>query len=270
MRTWLALLALGLLAALAYRWLWRPVVTPGGKHVVREIRPETPTVTTLVLQPRAHARTGRVTPTLHFVPGQFAWLRMRPWMTAQDHPFTIASGAHTPTRVEFTIRHRGDFTHALRQLRPGDPVWLDGPHGRFSVDLHPSTGLVMIAGGVGITPMISMLRTLAHRHDQRPHRLLVVARTIDDLLFRGELHQLTTQLDLTIVELLRHPPPDWTGATGDLTDTLLTNLLPDTPHHDQLDYYLCGPPRLITEALTLLHRLNIPRTHIHTERFNLV
>jgi predicted ferric reductase len=221
MRAWLALLALGLLGVLAYRWLWRPLWAPGTNYVVCEIRPETPTVSTLVLQRSGHPhRPARR--TLQFAPGQFAWLRIRPAITAQDHPFTIASGAHTPTQPEFTIRHHGDFTHALRRLHPGDPVWLDGPHGRFSVDLHPSTGLVMIAGGVGITPMISMLRTLAHRHDRRPHRLLVIARTPDELLFRDELHHLTTQLDLTIVELLRQPPPGWTGATGDITPTLLT------------------------------------------------
>jgi ferredoxin-NADP reductase len=128
----------------------------------------------------------------------------------------------------------------------------------------------MIAGGVGITPMISMLRTLAHRHDPRPHQLIVIARTLDDLLFRAELHQLTTRLDLTIIELLRQPPPHWTGTSGTVNEALLTTLLPDTPRRDQLDYYICGPPTLVTDVLTALNRLHIPPTQIHTERFNLI
>jgi 3-phenylpropionate/trans-cinnamate dioxygenase ferredoxin reductase subunit len=269
MGVWLALLALGLLGVLTYRWLWRPIFAADAQHVVREIRSETTTVSTLVLEPRGHPhRPGRR--TLEFAPGQFIWLRMRCSITAQDHPFTIASSPHTPTRTELTIRHTGDFTRALRQLRPGDPVWLDGPHGRFSVDLHPSTGLVMIAGGVGITPMISMLRTLAHRRDRRPHRLVVIAGSIDELLFRAELDQLTTRLDLIVVELLRKPPPGWTGASGAVNETLLSTLLPNTVPHDQLDYYLCGPPTLITDVLTVLHRLNVPPTRIHTERFDLI
>jgi len=268
-RTWLTFLALGLLGVLSYRWLWRPVLAPGVKYVVREIRPETPIISTLVVEPRAHPyRPGRR--TLHFAPGQFAWMRVHPSITAQEHPFTIASSAHTPAHTEFTIRHRGDFTHALRRLRPGDPVWLDGPHGCLSVDLHPSIGLVMIAGGVGITPMISMLRTLAHRHDRRPHRLLVVARTLEELLFRDELDQLTTRLNLHIIELLRQPPPGWTGACGNVTETLLTTLLPDTLRRDQLDYYLCGPPTLVTDVRSLLNRLNVPPAQIHTERFDLL
>ena len=73
---------------------------------------------------------------------------------------------------------------------------------------------MLVAGGVGITPMMSMLRTLADRGDRRPHRLVMVARTADELLFRDELGQLKERLDLTVVELLRQPPQGWTGATG--------------------------------------------------------
>ncbi|MGH3976317.1 MAG: ferric reductase-like transmembrane domain-containing protein, partial [Pseudonocardiaceae bacterium] len=176
MRAWLTVLALGLLGVLAYRWVWRPVFGSRSEYVVREVRRETPTVSTLVLEPRRdpHRRGYRA---LEFAPGQFAWLRLNPSIRAEEHPFTIASSAHVGMWAEFTIRHTGDFTRALGQLRPGSSVWVDGPHGAFSVDLKPSTGLVMIAGGVGITPMMSMLRTLAHRRDQRPHRLVVVART---------------------------------------------------------------------------------------------
>jgi predicted ferric reductase len=95
MRAWLALLALGLLAALVYQWLWRPVLALRAKHVVCEIRPESPTVTTLVHQPRAQP-SWRGRRTLRFAPGQFAWLRVRPWMTAQDHPFHHRLGRPHP------------------------------------------------------------------------------------------------------------------------------------------------------------------------------
>ncbi|MGH8938861.1 MAG: hypothetical protein ACRDV2_05875, partial [Actinomycetes bacterium] len=196
--------------------------------------------------------------------------RLHPSIRAQEHPFTIASSAYSGAWTEFTIRHRGDFTHTLSQLPPGSPVWVDGPHGAFSVDLKPTTGLVMIAGGVGIAPMMSMLRTLAHRHDRRPHRLIVVARTTDDLLFRAELTTLQQHLDLTIIELLRQPPPDWTGATGTIDEHLLTTLLPGKFRRNQLDYFLCGPPTLIHHTLTILDHLAIPHPRIHTEQFDLV
>ncbi len=269
MRALFTVLAVAALGVLGYRWLWLPIYGPRREYVVRELRPETSTVSTLVLEPRrdGHRRGYR---TLEFAPGQFAWLRLNPSIGAQEHPFTIASSAHLGLWTEFTIRHSGDFTSELRRLQPGSPVWVDGPHGAFTLDLRRCTGLVMIAGGVGITPMMSMLRTLAHRRDRRPHRLVVVARTLDELLFRAELSQLQQKLDLTVIELLRQPPPSWTGASGAVDEDLLTALLPGTFRRNQLDYYLCGPPAMVTDVLTVLDGLDVPQPRIHTEQFDLV
>ncbi|HEY6424747.1 MAG TPA: ferredoxin reductase family protein [Pseudonocardiaceae bacterium] len=269
MRAWFAVLAVGVLGVLGYRWLWRPVFGARSEYVVRTVRPESPTVSTLVLEPRRDRHhLGRR--NLIFAPGQFAWLRLNPSIRAEEHPFTIASGAHPGECAEFTIRHTGDFTRALRALRPGSPVWLDGPHGAFGGSLRRSTGLVMIAGGVGITPMMSMLRTLAQRRDRRPHRLVVVARTAEDLLFRAELAQLKQRLNLTVVEMLRQPHPGWTGATGDIDERLLTGLLPGEFRRNQLDYFLCGPPALVAAALAVLDELEVPLPRIHTEQFDMV
>jgi predicted ferric reductase len=269
MRALLVVLAVGVLGVLGYRWLWRPVFGAGRQYVVREVRPESSTVSTLVLQPR-RSGSRRNCRALEFAPGQFAWLRLNPSIRAQEHPFTISSSAHLGLWTEFTIRHSGDFTSALRLLRPGSPVWVDGPHGAFTLDLRRTTGLVMIAGGVGITPMMSMLRTLAHRRDQRPHRLLVVAGTVDELLFRGELRQLQQRMDLTVVEVLRRPPPSWIGAAGSIDERLLTALLPGKFRRNQLDYFLCGPTAMLIDVLTVLDRLDVPQPRIHTEQFDLV
>jgi predicted ferric reductase len=269
MRALFIVLAVAALGVLGYRWLWLPVFGPRREYVVRELRPETSTVSTLVLEPRRDRRQCGYR-TLAFAPGQFAWIRLNPSIGAQEHPFTIASSAHVGLWTEFTIRHTGDFTNELRQLRPGSPVWVDGPHGAFTLDLRRCTGLVMIAGGVGITPMMSMLRTLAHRRDRRPHRLVVVARTLDDLLFRAELSELQQRLDLTVIELLRAPPPSWTGASGAVDEELLTALLPGAFRRNQLDYYLCGPPAMVTDVLTVLDGLDVPPPRIHTEQFDLV
>jgi len=269
MRSLFTALALSLLGVLGHRWLWLPAFGPRRQYVIREVRPETSTVSTLVLEPRRDGPRRRYR-TLEFAPGQFAWLRLNPSIGAQEHPFTIASSAHLGLWTEFTIRHSGDFTNELRQLRPGSPVWVDGPHGAFTLDLRRCTGLVMIAGGVGITPMMSMLRTLAHRRDRRPHRLVVVARTLDELLFRAELSELQQRLDLTVIELLRKPPPSWTGASGAVDEDLLTTLLPGAFRRNQLDYYLCGPPAMVTDVLTVLDGLDVPQPRIHTEQFDLV
>ena len=79
----------------------------------------------------------------------------------------------------------------------------------------------MIAGGVGITPMMSMVRAAADRRDPRPHRLVVVARNHEDLLFRDELGWLREELDLEVTEVLRRPHPGWEGHTGEINVGLL-------------------------------------------------
>jgi ferredoxin-NADP reductase len=170
--------------------------------------------------------------------------------------------------VEFTIRHAGDFTRAIDRLRPGQPVWLDGPHGSFTSDVDTCEGVVMIAGGVGITPMMSMVRAAADRGDTRPHRLVVVARSSQDLLFRSELGYLREELDLEVTEVLRRPHPGWVGHTGEINVGLLSAVLGSGLDHT-LDYFLCGPPGLVADTLAALEALGVPPARIHTEQFDM-
>ncbi|NMH81221.1 ferredoxin reductase family protein [Pseudonocardia xinjiangensis] len=263
----------GMLAALVvgifgYRWAWRPMFDPSTEFLVREVRRENATVSTLVLEPRRRRYGGPPT-TWAFAPGQFAWIRLERSVAAEEHPFTIASSAHLDT-TEFTIRHTGDFTRALRRLPPGSPVWVDGPHGAFTNDVGAGAGFVMIAGGVGITPMMSMLRTAAHRGDPRPYRLVVVASSPEDLLFRDELAELRFQLDLVVTEVLRRPHDGWDGHTGDIGPDLLSMVLPNTEHPDDLDYFICGPPALVTDAMSALDPLGVTPARVHTEQFDFV
>ncbi|OLL76532.1 putative oxidoreductase [Pseudonocardia sp. Ae168_Ps1] len=254
----LAGLGLLLIAVLVLRWGMRAAA---GEFRVHVVRPESTTVSTLVL-----ARRGRHTGPW-FRPGQFAWLRLER-MSVEEHPFTIASSATDGGRIEFTVRHTGDFASRLRDLRRGDPVWVDGPYGSFTPDAVPSTGLVLIAGGVGITPMMSMLRTAADRGDPRPYRLVVHARDRADLLFRSELAYLRTMLDLQVTEVLRRPAPDWGGATGPIDTALLAAVLTDIDdERRRLDYFICGRPQLVTDVLTTLSTLGVPEDRVHTEQF---
>jgi predicted ferric reductase len=269
MRIWFAAITASLVVVLLLRWVLRPLLAGRAGFRVGEIRRESADVSTLVLMPTR----GRLFPRrrqLDFAPGQFAWLRLRRWGLFTDHPFTIASGARTDGRVEFTVRHLGDYTRTLGRLSPGARVFLDGPHGSFSVDHTRATGLVLLAGGVGITPMMSMLRTLADRGDRRPHRLLVSGRSPDDLLFIDELADLQERLHLTVVPTLTQPHPGWTGPTGRIDATMLTTVLPGPFRRNQLDYFLCGSAPFVNGVATVLDEIGIPQQRVHTEQFDLV
>jgi predicted ferric reductase len=260
------LLVLLLAVVFGHRWVWRRLFDPSTEFVVRDIRRENPTVSTLVLEPCS--RSGGPATTWAFAPGQFAWIRLGRSAMAEEHPFTIASSAHSDA-TEFTIRHTGDFTRALRRLPIGATVWVDGPHGAFTNDVETSAGFVMIAGGVGITPMMSMLRTAAHRCDPRPYRLVVVASAPEDLLFRAELAQLRRIVDLEVTEVLRRPVEGWSGPTGDINAELLSAVLGGTPPRAEVDYFICGPPALVTDALGALDLLGAAPDRIYTEQFDM-
>lgn len=256
MRWVLVALAVVLAAGLAHRVL---SARRSSEHVVREVRLDSDSVCTLVLDPRGAP--------LRFAPGQFAWLRLAKG-GGEEHPFTIASSA-AGGGCAFTVRSTGDFGTVLRTLPPGTPVWVDGPYGSCSLDLlpQPASGVAMIAAGVGITPMLSMVRTLADRHDPRPLLLVRAAGEPRELLFRHELGHLARRLDLTVVEVVRSPPPSWTGPGGDVGTPLLRSVLPHAGQRSALDYFVCGPPGFVTAVTRSLLELGVPEHRIHIEQF---
>jgi len=253
MRVCLMVLAGALLAVLSHRWVWRPLFSRQGAYVVYGVRREGPSVSTLVLAP-VHLRRGG----MRFDPGQFVWLRLkRAVVGTEEHPFTIASSANVTGRLELTVRDQGDFSHRVAALRQGQKVWLDGPHGSFTAEEDRGVaGLVLVAGGVGITPMMSMLRTLAERGDTRAHRLVLAERGSEPL-FADELEVLSRRLDLEI-----------TRTAGRRVDmALLGEVLPAGPQREHLDYFVCGPPSLLAGTLAGLEQLAVPAARIHTEQF---
>ena len=263
--TWFTVLAAFMVLLTVYRWVWRPLRARRNRYVVDEVRVESNSAVTVVLHPVGH-------PGIRFRPGQFAWLKIgdSPFVF-EEHPFTIASAATRPWRKEFTVKALGDFSEILAGLKPGRTVHLDGPHGTFTLDGLPSKGFVFLAGGVGVTPMLSMLRTLADRHDRRPVVLIVAGRTADDLLHRADSEHLDQRLDLHLVEVLEEPPQEWGGEIGWLNEQILDQALPGHPDRADLDYFICGPGPMVAASSRILHdEWDIPSRRIHTELFDVV
>jgi predicted ferric reductase len=253
-----------LLAGLAVRrWIWLPMRAGKLAYVVQSVRAVPGDGVTLVIQADGH-------PGLLFEAGQFVWLKIgsTPFVF-EEHPFSVASSAEHPDRMEFTIKALGDFTELLVGLRPGRRVFLDGPYGGFTIEgLEDVPGFVFIAAGVGITPLLSMLRTLADRADQRRVWLIISARTQRDLMLRPEVEQLRTRMNLKVIEVVSAPEPGWTGQVGRIGQNLLSRSLPRRPH--RLHYFVCGPTPMVTSVSRDLAALGVPHRRIHTERFGAV
>lgn len=230
---------------------------------VAEIRAERGRVWTLALDPG----TGE---GLRFAPGQFAWLSLRASPFAmREHPFSIASSAARPRRIELSIKDLGDFTSTIKDVQVGEDAFVDAPYGTFGIDWHPrAQGYAFVAGGVGIAPIMSMLRTLADRSDRRPLVLFYGNRVWERVAFREELDQLSRQLDLRIVHVLLEPPQDWTGETGFVCEEVLKRHLSPTRH--RFEYFLCGPTPMTTSVEQALAALGVPAARIHSEIFDWV
>jgi len=277
---WHGLEAQRLLAAPLVRWLWlgwtlawaalilrvrllKPISLVRRPWVVKEVRPEPGDAVTLVLDPHGHEG-------FRFRSGQFAWLSLgsSPFAAA-EHPFSLAGSSQRAPRIEMLVKAAGDFTRGLvERTRPGDRCHVDGPFGTMSIDAFPDAdGYVFVAGGVGLAPCLSMLRTLADRGDRRPHVLVYATVEWDRTPHVETLKTLQSRLSLLVHHVVERPPAGWTGESGLVTEEMLGRLV---PRDGRRACFVCGPPAMMDVVETALARLGIPLGQIHSERFDLV
>jgi ferredoxin-NADP reductase len=138
----------------------------------------------------------------------------------------------------------------------------------FSPDLCEGPGFGLIAGGVGITPTMSILRTLADRDDQRPIVAFVASQTWEDVTFRDELEMHAQRPSVTLVHTVDDPPEGWTGETGHINEAMLRRHLP--VRHQRWRFFICGPNPMMDAMEEALLDLEVPASRIHTERFGWV
>ena len=247
---------------LFYIRIIKPLFQLRRPYRIAEIRKERGDTTTLIMQPEGHSG-------FRFTPGQFGWLTV--WgspFKITGHPFSFSSSAAAPDgRVDMTIRNLGDFTSTIHTLPVGKRVYLDGPYGAFTVG-HPADMHVLIAGGIGITPMMSIIRTFADNGDKRPVILLYGSKDWETVTFREELETLKKQLDLTVVHVLRNPPADWTGERGHITAEVFRRHLP--PPYADHEYFICGADVMMDSIEKALDELHVPISKYHSERYSFV
>jgi predicted ferric reductase len=233
---------------------------------VAELVPERGGAITLILRPEGH-------PGWSFKPGQFAWLTLgrSPSRGTVTHPFSFSSPGDVEPggSVAMTIKSLGDWTRGVGLVEPGTRVYLDGPHGTFSIDLQQGPGYVLIAGGVGITPLYSMVATMALRGDPRPVILVYASPDWEAVTFREQLEELRARMpNLQVVHVLRDPPAGWTGEQGRITADLLRRHL--ARQYESFEYFICAGEAMMESVEQTLVEMGVPDYRIHTERFAVV
>lgn len=237
----------------------RPLV---GRHRFRvaSVHQETHNTWTLRLAPE---KGGEV---FSYRPGQFAFLKLiRQNGPSEEHPFTISSSPTQRGEVCFTIKESGDFTRTIGKTRAGDGAALDAPFGRFSFTFDDPRSMVFVAGGVGITPLMSMLRYLRDTGDTRPVRLICGNKLEKDIIFREEIEALPE--NVKTVHVLSGDSPGWQGPRGRVTRETLERHAGDIL--DEAGIYVCGPPPMMSSVIKALKALGTGPDRIHSERFAL-
>jgi predicted ferric reductase len=250
----------GAMLLLVHARVVKPLCLRRTPYRVAQVRPERGDSWTLVLEPVGHGG-------MPFAAGQFAWLTLGSSPFAlEQHPFSFASSARQPARLEFTIKELGDFTSTIGQVRPGTTAFLEGPYGAFTLDPN-ATGAVFVVGGVGITPVMSILRTLRDAGDRRPLVLIYGNPTWEEVLFREELAELEEELELRVVHVLEEAPAGWRGEEGWIDEALLQRHLPsDSP---EWEYFVCGPEPMMDLVEPYLLARGVGLRRLNSERFNI-
>ena len=247
-------------SATLYIRLIRPLQLLRHPYKVVSVQPERGDAWTLTLQPDGHMG-------FEFMAGQFAWISTRTPFSFHDNPFSFSSSSEDKKEIQFTIKELGDFTSTISQIQPGEKVYVDGPFGTFDIDQHNAKGYVMIAGGIGAVPVMSILRTMADRKDPRPVIFFLGNTDWESVTYRESYDVLTSQMNLKMVHVLTDPPDGWQGEKGYIKAEILDKHLGS--NRQELHYFICGPIPMITAVEKDLKKLGIPLGKIHTENYEM-
>lgn len=261
---WSVLLAAALIAYAGHKII-RPLVLRKKPFKVVGVTQENKDVWTLRFKPQGPW-------ALDYSPGQFQFITLKRGrgLPKEEHHFTISSSPEENPEHTATIKNLGDFTSTIKETEPGDTALIQAPFGRFSHRLHPwESDLVFIAGGIGITPIMSMIRFIRDSKEEKRVLLLYGNNREEEIVFRKELEELaeSSRLDFRLVHVLAEPPEHWQGESGFITPEIIKKYA--TEGLTGRYYYVCGPPVMMDKVIGALKGLGVPGVKIHSERFSL-
>ncbi len=205
-----------------------------------------------------------------FEAGQFVWLNTSKHSGGvKEHPFSIASCQADLPKVSFIIRNLGDYTSKLDTLSIGQNVYVDGPYGSINLaESAKSKAIVLIAGGAGIGPMLSLLRGLAENNDPRPIRLIYGNNHIDQMVLQDEIKALENTMPNFEQQLVCSEATNRGDVhEGVIDKDCIEHVINKEAKHDWT-VYLCGPKPMIAGVNKSLKSLKIPKAHTHYEQLS--
>lgn len=193
-----------------------------------------------------------------FSPGQFVFIKIlkAKGITKEDHPFSITSSPESE-ELSIAVKSLGDFTETMKLLKPETEIMIEGPYGHF---LHTHKDKqVWIAGGIGITPFLSMARALKNTTPQ-DIALYYLVKNPTDAAYKQELENIS--LNNPNFKVITHA----STQLGRITAKEILNTIPDLKKRQ---IFICGPLPLINSLKKQFKQLKIKKKHIHSEEFSL-
>ncbi len=188
---------------------------------------------------------------------------------SEEHTFTLSSAPEDDI-VQITVKAVGPFTTSLQTIEPGTPVRVRGPYGSFCKGIDSLPAVTMIAGGIGITPFLSVLRHFARAGVRSSVTLLWANNALSDIIRHDELVGLIGALDLRVVHVLWKESVSSLPAARRQNEVYHEGLLREeilTKHCDMgaCPLFVCGPPRMNEHMTGVLQGLGIDMSEVHTE-----
>ena len=203
--------------------------------------------------------------TLNYKPGQFLFITIKAGGKELSKHFSISSSPTEKTHIEFTKKlSESEFSTALKALKEGDWARIDAPYGKFTFEgEHEKIGL--LAGGIGITPLMSICKYCTDKRLNTKITLLYGNRTENDIAFRRELETMQEQnVNLKVVFILNEASNEWKSATGIIDAEMVKKEIPD---YRETVFYTCGSPAMVEAMEKLIESLGLPKTQLNREYF---
>lgn len=236
-----------------------------GTLLVAKIFEETPLVKTFRLTDPAGGKL-----PFNYLPGQFVTVTVAPKGLPVKRSYTIASSPTKRDYCEITVKHeeRGTVSHYLNtQVHEGELLQLTGPSGKFTFTGEEAGNIVLIAGGVGVTPLMSVIRYLTDRSWKGEIYFLFACLSAESIIFREEIEYLAKRYPNLRVTIVLEEPGD-TSRNGFLTGRVTRKILSESvPEISSRRVQICGPPPMIDAVKQMLRELGVRDENVHTEIF---
>ena len=230
------------------------------RFIISEIVNESNNVITIKFKPKNNK-------LFNYLPGQFLYVKIKnPEIPGDEHPFTISSSPSQHDYVSVTVKQLGDFTGRLNKAKVGDDAYIDGAFGSFSYMNNPNRKICFIAGGIGITPFLGMLRYMDSVDNGADVLLLWGARDLSEVICKNELENYTARFSNFKFVPVLSKDKEYMGERGFVGISIIEKFLDNFLEYD---FYICGPPVMLESQLKNLKKLGVSKKNIHYERFSI-